>query len=406
MGMINENFSKLPGRYLFTETAERAKKWTEQHPGERLIRLGVGDTTLPISSAAAEAMSLAALELATVNGYRGYGPEEGYEFLRQVIERKDYRERGIDIDATEIFISDGAKSDCGGIMNLFSKTCSVALCDPVYPAYADALAILGRAGEYDVETGYWTELTYLPCNEGNGFVPEPPKSKVDVVYLCFPNNPTGAIATREQLVRWVNWANETGAVIVFDGAYEAYIADEDVPHSIFEIEGAKTCAIEIRSLSKTAGFTGVRCAYTVIPHSLKRDGVCLNLLWRRRQAARFNGVSYVVQRGAEAIYRQPGEMQTKACIEYYRKNARVMRNGLLEAGLTVYGGENAPYIWVKTPKGVDSWTFFEMLLEKCGVLTTPGIGFGACGEGFLRLTAFGKFEEITCAICRIKDIMA
>lgn len=405
MKIINENFSKLPGRYLFTETAVKAEKWKERHPGERLYRLGVGDTTLPLPAAAAEAMAAAAIELTTEERYRGYGPEEGYAFLRRAISQKDYRDRGIDIDESEIFVSDGAKSDCGGILDIFNKNCSVALCDPVYPAYADALMILGYASGYRMETGGRSGLTYLPCNEENGFVPEPPECKVDVVYLCYPNNPTGATATREQLMRWVNWANESGAVIVFDGAYEAYITDENIPHSIFEIKDAKTCAVEIRSLSKTAGFTGVRCAYTVIPHALIRDGVSLNSLWHRRQAARFNGVSYVVQRGAEAVYRQPGEKQVRSCIEYYLRNASIIRNGLLQSGLTVYGGENAPYVWVKTPSGIDSWTLFDVLLERCGIVTTPGVGFGACGEGFLRLTAFGKFEDITYAVNRIKEII-
>lgn len=405
MARVNENFQKLPGSYLFTETARRAAEWQRENPEGHLIRLGVGDVTRPIPSAVAEAMANAAAEMATVEGFHGYGPEQGYEFLRCAIAEHDYRARGADISPDEIFISDGAKSDCGGILDLFGRDNVIALCDPVYPAYADSAAIAGRAGEYDHEKGCWTGLEYLPCTEENGFVPEPPVGKADLVYLCFPNNPTGAAATRQQLARWVDWANDVGAVILYDGAYEAFITTPGLPHSIYEIKGAETCAIEFRSFSKSAGFTGVRCAYTVIPKTLKRDGASLHSLWSRRQAARFNGVAYVVQRGAEALYTERGHAQAAANIVYYQHNGQTIRRGLTEAGLSVFGGVDSPYVWVKVPGGMDSWSFFDLLLRECAVVTTPGAGFGPHGEGYLRLTAFGDFRETAEAVARIKHLM-
>lgn len=405
MARVNENFQKLPGSYLFTETARRAAEWQRENPEGHLIRLGVGDVTRPIPSAVAEAMANAAAEMATVEGFHGYGPEQGYEFLRCAIAEHDYRARGADISPDEIFISDGAKSDCGGILDLFGRDNVIALCDPVYPAYADSAAIAGRAGEYDHEKGCWTGLEYLPCTEENGFVPEPPVGRADLVYLCFPNNPTGAAATRQQLARWVDWANDVGAVILCDGAYEAFITTPGLPHSIYEIKGAETCAIEFRSFSKSAGFTGVRCAYTVIPKALKRVGASLHSLWSRRQAARFNGVAYVVQRGAEALYTERGHAQASANIVYYQHNGQTIRRGLTEAGLSVFGGVDSPYVWVKVPGGMDSWSFFDLLLRECAVVTTPGAGFGPHGEGYLRLTAFGDFKETAEAVARIKHLM-
>ncbi|MGN0986068.1 MAG: LL-diaminopimelate aminotransferase [Candidatus Enterenecus sp.] len=406
MARINENFLKLPGSYLFTETARRAAEFAAAHPERRLIRLGVGDVTLPLPGAAAEAMARASAEMGTAAGFHGYGPEQGYLFLRQTIAQWDYRARGVDVSPEEIFVSDGAKSDCGGILDLFGGDNVVALCDPVYPAYADAAAIAGRAGEYDRESGRWTGLRYLPCTEENGFVPTPPEGRADLVYLCFPNNPTGAMATREQLGRWVDWANGRGAVLLFDGAYEAFITGPELPHSIFEIPGAETCAIEFRSFSKTAGFTGTRCAYTVIPSALRRGGASLRDLWARRQAARFNGVPYVVQRGAEALYSSEGRRQTARALDHYRANARILLDGLAGAGLTAFGGIDAPYVWVRTPEGLSSWDFFDLLLEKCALVTTPGAGFGPCGEGYLRLTAFGGREDTEEAVARIRTMPA
>ena len=405
MAVINRNFSRMPEKYLFTETAYKAERWIRENPGRRLLRLGVGDASLPIPKAVAKAMAGAAAELAEERGFRGYGPEQGYDFLRNAIVQGDYLAHGISIDPDEVFVSDGAKTDCGGILDLFDAECTVALCDPVYPAYVDALAISGRAGNCDSDTGKWNKLVYLPCLEENGFFPALPEERVDVVYLCFPNNPTGAAATKTQLSVWVNWANDTGAVILFDGAYHAFISGTTVPHSIYEVDGAEECAIELRSFSKTAGFTGVRCSYTVIPEALVRNGVSLNALWRRRQAARFNGVSYVVQRGAEALYTEEGISEIKACIEKYRSNANILLEGAKAAGLTAYGGVHAPYIWLKTPDGVDSWSFFECLLKRGGILTTPGVGFGSCGQGYIRLSAFCKNEDACIAAARLKELI-
>lgn len=403
MNQINVNFLKLPGSYLFTETARRIAAWEERNPGARLVRLGIGDATLPIPGAAAEAMADAAMGMATQDGFRGYGPEQGYGFLRQAVSEHEYKARGVDIEADEVFVSDGAKSDCGGILELFGPDVRIGLCDPVYPAYADAAAITGRAGEYDTALGRWSDLCYLPCTEENGFVPEPPGNRADLVYLCFPNNPTGAAATREQLAQWVNWANASGAVLLYDGAYEAYITDHTLPHSIFEIKGAKTCAVEFRSFSKTAGFTGVRCGYTVIPKALRRDGASLHALWKRRQAARFNGVSYIVQRGAAAIYTEAGQKQVAECIAQYQKNAGILRDGLLDAGFSVFGGVNAPYIWVKIPGNIVSWDYFDWLLQTCAIAATPGGGFGPHGEGYIRLTAFCSKHDAEEAVRRIQN---
>lgn len=401
---INENFKKLPGNYLFSEVACRVEEFSAEHPWEKLIRLGIGDVTRPLPGVVVKAMGDAAAEMGTAEGFRGYGPEQGYAFLRQAVAQGDYASRGVDISPQEIFISDGAKSDCGSIGDLFGPGNVVAVCDPVYPAYVDGAAMAGRTGEYDRERDRWTELLYLPCLEENGFLPELPERRADLIWLCFPNNPTGAAAPREYLKRWVDYANENDSVILFDGAYEAFITGQDIPHSIYEIDGAKACAIEFRSFSKTAGFTGVRCGYTVVPKALKRNGVSLWELWRRRQAARFNGVSYVVQRGAQAVYTEEGQRQIQENLAYYRGNASVLREGLCRAGLTVYGGTDAPYLWVKTPEGMGSWAFFDLLLRRAGVVTTPGAGFGPEGEGYVRFTAFGDRKKTEEGAKRIRTL--
>ena len=365
-------------------------RFSGEHPEAELIRLGIGDVTRPLVPAVVEAMERAAAEMGTPEGFHGYGPEQGYDFLRQAIARHDYQARGVAVEAEEIFVSDGAKSDCGNMGDIFSLDNVVAVCDPVYPVYVDSNAMAGRAGEYDPASGKWSRLVYLPCVKENGFVPAIPEGRADMVYLCFPNNPTGAMATRAQLKAWVDWANANGSVLLYDSAYEAFISQPELPHSIFEIEGARTCAIEFRSFSKTAGFTGTRCAYTVVPKELVRDGVSLNSLWNRRQTTKFNGVPYVVQRGAQAVYTPAGQEQVRQTIAYYQRNAQVIREGLARAGLEVYGGVNAPYIWVATPQGMGSWDFFDLLLRQAHVVTTPGAGFGPNGEGYIRVTAFGR----------------
>ena len=405
MVTINENYQKLPGSYLFSEIARRVAAYSEAHPEKRLIRLGIGDVTRPLAPAVTAAMHQAVDEMATAEGFHGYGPEQGYPFLREVIAREDYQARGADIAPDEIFVSDGAKSDCGNIGDIFGTDNVVAVCDPVYPVYVDTNAMAGRAGDYDEAAGRWNKLVYMPCVAENGFSPAIPDQPVDLIYLCFPNNPTGAVATREQLKAWVDYANRTGAVILYDSAYEAFITDPAIPHSIFEIEGARTCAIEFRSFSKTAGFTGTRCAYTVIPKELVRGGASLNAMWNRRQCTKFNGAPYVVQRGAAAVYTPEGRAQVQETIAYYLNNARVIREGLAGAGLTVCGGENSPYIWARTPDGMGSWAFFDQLLQRANVVTTPGAGFGPSGEGYIRLTAFGGAEDTIEAVERIRGIL-
>ena len=405
MVTINENYQKLPGSYLFSEIARRVAAYSEANPAKRLIRLGIGDVTRPLVPAVTQAMHQAVDEMATVTGFHGYGPEQGYAFLREAIAKEDYQARGADIAPDEIFVSDGAKSDCGNIGDIFGVDNVVAVCDPVYPVYVDTNAMTGRAGHYDGDKGRWDRLVYMPCVAENGFSPDIPSQPVDLIYLCFPNNPTGAVATRAQLQAWVDHANATGAVILFDSAYEAFITDPAIPHSIFEIPGAKTCAIEFRSFSKTAGFTGTRCAYTVIPKDLVRGGVSLNGMWLRRQCTKFNGAPYVVQRGAAAVYTPEGRAQVRETIGYYLNNARVIREGLAGAGLTVCGGENSPYVWARTPDGLDSWAFFDRLLQQANVVTTPGAGFGPSGEGYIRLTAFGGVEDTVEAVERIKAIL-
>ena len=361
--------------------------------------------TRPLAPAVTAAMHAAVDEMATAAGFHGYGPEQGYDFLRQAIVEHDYAARGISITSEEIFVSDGAKSDCGNIGDIFGVDNIVAVCDPVYPVYVDTNAMAGRAGSYQEELGKWDRLVYMPCVESNGFSPEPPKEKADIIYLCLPNNPTGAVASREQLKAWVDYANKNGSVILYDSAYEAFITEEEIPHTIFEIEGARTCAIEFRSYSKTAGFTGNRCAYTVVPMELERQGVKLNSLWNRRQCTKFNGVPYVIQRGAAAIYTPEGREQTRAAIAYYQNNAKVIREGLSAAGLECFGGVNAPYIWLKTPDGMGSWDFFDLVLDRANVATTPGAGFGPSGEGYIRLTAFGDADATQEAVDRIRAML-
>lgn len=403
MAKVNENYLKLPGSYLFSTIAKKEKAYREKNPNNNIIKMGIGDVTRPLAPAVIESMHKAVDEMGTFEGFRGYGPEQGYDFLRQLIVDNDYKARGMDIEPDEIFVSDGAKSDCGNITDIFSVDNTVAVCDPVYPVYVDTNAMSGRAGDF--ADGKWTKLIYMPCIEENGFLPQIPDKKADLIYLCFPNNPTGMAATREQLKPWVEYALKNNSVILFDSAYEAFITDENIPHSIYEIEGAKKCAIEFRSFSKTAGFTGTRCAYTVVPKELILEGTPLNSLWNRRQCTKFNGVPYVIQRAAAAVYSEEGKKETKATIEYYLENAKIIREGLKEAGLTVYGGVNAPYIWAKTPNGVKSWDFFDTLLEKAEVVTTPGEGFGPSGEGYIRLTAFGDREKTIEAIERIKKLL-
>ena len=405
MVKINENYLKLPGSYLFSEVARRISAYTAAHPGAQIIKLSIGDVTRPLAPAVIEAMHKAVDEMGTAEGFRGYGPEQGDPVLREAIAQYDYAARGMDVTPEEIFVSDGAKSDCGNIGDIFGVDNVVAVCDPVYPVYVDTNAMAGRAGDYQEELGRWNRLVYMPCVESNGFSPELPKEQADLIYLCFPNNPTGATATREQLKAWVDYANAHGSVILYDSAYEAFITREDVPHSIFEIEGARTCAIEFRSFSKTAGFTGNRCAYTVVPMELERGGVKLNTMWNRRQTTKFNGVPYVVQRGAAAIYTPEGRAQIMQSIAYYQNNAKVIREGLTAAGLECFGGVDAPYIWLKTPGGMGSWEFFDLLLDRANVATTPGAGFGPSGEGYIRLTAFGDAEATRQAVERVKSVL-
>lgn len=400
---INENFAKLPGSYLFAEIARRTAAYSAENPSADLIKLGIGDVTKPLTPAVVAALHAASAEMGSAEGFHGYGPYEGYDFLREAIVRHDYAPYGAPIGKEDIFISDGAKSDCGNIGDLFSPGTVVAVCDPVYPVYVDANAMAGLAGDWDGKR--WTNIVYLPCNEQNAFMPELPVRTPDVIYLCFPNNPTGAVATKAQLKIWVDYARRTGALILYDAAYRAYITEPDIPRSIYEVEGATECAIEFCSFSKTAGFTGTRCGYTTIPKALECDGQKLNDVWLRRQSTKFNGTAYIIQRAAEAVYTEQGEREYRALIAYYMNNARVIREGLQAAGLTVYGGVNSPYVWARTPDGMPSWDFFDKLLREANVVTTPGAGFGPEGEGFIRLTGFGDAERTKCAVSRVQAIL-
>ncbi len=405
MTKINQNYQKLPGSYLFSEIARRVAAQSAAHPEQKLIRLGIGDVTQPLAPAVISAMHSAVDEMAAAATFHGYGPEQGYDFLRSLIAAHDYQARGVQVELDEIFVSDGAKSDCGNIGDIFSQDNVVAVCDPVYPVYVDTNAMAGRAGDFDPATGRWNKIVYMSCTAENDFTPALPEVAPDLIYLCYPNNPTGVTASRAQLKRWVDYALEHESVILFDAAYEAFITEPDVPHSIFEIEGAKRCAIEFRSFSKTAGFTGTRCAYTVVPKELMVEGVSLNAMWNRRQTTKFNGVPYVIQRAAAAVYTDEGQKQIRQTIAFYLNNAKVIREGLQQAGLTVYGGVNAPYIWCKTPDQLGSWEFFDQLLKQAGVVTTPGAGFGPSGEGYIRLTAFGGAEATQEAVARIVALL-
>lgn len=396
MVQINEQFLKLPGSYLFSEIARRVADFG----GEDIIRMGIGDVTRPLAPEVIGALHEGVEELARAESFKGYGPEQGYAFLRELVVRHDYASRGVSLSPDEIFISDGAKSDTGNIGDIFAQNNRVAVCDPVYPVYVDVNVMAGRAGDYGPGQK-WTKLAYMPCVPENGFVPDFPEGGADLIYLCYPNNPTGAAITGEQLRKWVDYANEKGAVILYDAAYEAFIT-EDLPHSIFEIDGAKTCAIEFRSFSKTAGFTGVRCGYTVVPRELKRGGASLNDLWNRRQCTKFNGASYLAQKAAAAVYTREGQKQVKAAVRGYLDNAKIISDGLQAAGFSASGGVNAPYIWLRVPAGMTSWDFFDDLLQKCRVVGTPGSGFGPSGEGFFRLTAFGAREDTLAAMERIR----
>ncbi len=396
---INENFLKLQSSYLFSTMGKKVRAYSAAHPEADIISLGIGDTTRPLPPAVIKAMHSAADEMADAATYRGYPPEYGQAFLVDAINKYDFAARGVKLDNDEIFVSDGAKSDTGNIGDIFSRDNIVAVCDPIYPVYVDTNIMFGRSGEL-LESGRWSNFVYLDCTAENNFLPELPKKHADIIYLCFPNNPTGMAITKPELQKWVDWANEHGSVILFDAAYEAYIT-EDLPHSIFELEGAKNCAIEFRSFSKTAGFTGVRCAYTVIPKQLCVNGISLNSLWARRQATKFNGVSYITQRAAEAVYSDEGRTQVREIIEYYLNNAKTIRTGLQAAGLETWGGVNSPYIWLKTPQGMTSWELFDLLLDKVNVVGTPGSGFGPAGEGYFRLTAFGSAERTKQAVERV-----
>ena len=405
MFKINENYLKLPGSYLFSTVGRKEREYKSAHPDKKVIKLSIGDVTQPIAPTIIKAMHAAVDEMGNAATFHGYAPDLGYEFLRKAIADGDYKTRGVDIAIDEIFVSDGAKCDSSNIQEILGLDNRIAVGDPVYPVYVDSNVMAGRAGDYNSTTGTWSNVIYMPCKEENGFMPQLPEEKVDIIYLCFPNNPIGVAATREQLKPWVEYAKKNDAVILYDSAYEAFITDPDVPHSIYEIEGAKEVAIEFRSFSKTAGFTGTRCAYTVVPHELKVDGVELNGLWNRRQCTKFNGVPYVIQRAAEAVYTDEGYKQTREAVAYYLENAKIIRESLTEAGFTVYGGVNAPYIWAKTPNGMKSWDFFDKLLEETGVVTTPGSGFGPSGEGYVRFTAFSTKENTIKAMEKIKAIL-
>lgn len=407
MARINENYRKLAAGYLFPEIGRRVTAFAAAHPDAKIIRLGIGDVTLPLVPAVVDAMRRAVDEMGTADGFRGYPPGEGYEFLLDAIREDDYASRGVAIDRDAIFVSDGSKQDSGNIQEIFGHDVRIAVADPVYPVYVDTNVMAGRTGAID-ERGYYGGILYLPANEANGFVPDPPGEPADVAYLCFPNNPTGAVATREQLVRWVAWARDCGAVLIYDAAYDAYIQDPAIPRSIYEIPGAEQCAIEMRSYSKRAGFTGVRCAYTVIPKSVtgttaSGERVPLHSLWARRQATKFNGVPYVIQRGAAAVHSPDGKKQTGEQVAYYMENARRLREGLGAAGFTVFGGVHAPYIWMRVPAGATSWGFFDDLLAKAHVVGTPGAGFGPAGEGYLRLSAFNSRANVDEALARIRS---
>ena len=405
MFQVNENYLKLPGSYLFSTIGKKVSAYAAAHPEETVIRLGIGDVTQPLPSVVIEALHKAVDEMGNASTFHGYAPDLGYEFLRKAVAEKDFQARGCQITPDEIFVSDGAKSDSANIQEIFAADSRIAVCDPVYPVYVDSNVMAGRTGTYDAAAETWSDVIYMPCTAENGFVPELPKERPDLIYLCFPNNPTGETLTKAQLQEWVDYANREGCVIIFDAAYEAYISQEDIPHSIYECEGAQTCAIELRSFSKNAGFTGLRLAYMVVPKALKdQNGTSLNALWARRHGTKYNGAPYIVQRAGEAVYTPEGQAQVREMVGKYMKNASYILNGLKEAGYEVYGGVNSPYVWLRTPDQMTSWEFFDYLLENAHVVGTPGSGFGPSGEHYFRLTAFGTWENTVKAVDRIKAL--
>ena len=404
MFKLNENYLKLPGSYLFSTIAKKVAAFQESHPDREIIRLGIGDVTQPIAPAIIDALHKAVDEMGHAETFHGYAPDLGYGFLRETIVEKDYKAWGCEVYPDEIFISEGAKSDCGNIEEIFDDSCRIAVCDPVYPVYVDSNVMAGRTGDYDEATGKWSRVIYMPCTAENNFVPELPEETPDLIYLCFPNNPTGTTLTRDQLQVWVDYANRVGAVILYDAAYEAYITEDDVPHSIYELPGARTCAIEFRSFSKKAGFTGLRLGFTVVPKDLMCGDVQVRSLWARRHGTKFNGAPYIVQKAGEAVYSDEGNRQVMEQVGYYMRNAHVIYDGLKKAGYQVFGGVNSPYIWLKVPEGMTSWEFFDYLLDKAGVVGTPGSGFGPSGEGYFRLTAFGTYENTVKAVEAIAAI--
>ena len=404
MFKINDNYLKLPGSYLFSTIAKKVQAFQAANPDKEIIRLGIGDVTLPLAPVVIDTLHGAVDEMSKAETFHGYAPDLGYDFLRNAIVDFDYKRRGADISADEIFVSDGAKSDSGNIGDIFSVDNIIAVCDPVFPVYVDTNAMAGRTGDYLPDQQKWSNVIYMPCTAETNFAPELPKETPDIIYLCFPNNPTGATITKDELQKWVDYANKVGAVIIYDAAYEAYISEENVPHTIFECEGARTCAIELRSFSKNAGFTGTRLGFTVIPKDLKSGDVTLHSLWARRHGTKFNGAPYIIQKAGAAVYTEEGQKQTGEQIAYYMNNAKPILEGLKSAGYTVSGGVNAPYIWLKTPDNMTSWEFFDFLLEKANVVGTPGSGFGPSGEGYFRLTAFGSYENTVKALERIKAI--
>lgn len=404
MVKANDNYLKLPGSYLFSTIGKKVREYSAANPDAKIIRLGIGDVTQPLAPAIIDALHGAVDEMAARETFKGYAPDLGYEFLRNAIADNDYKARGCDITADEIFVSDGAKCDCSNIQEIFSLDNKIAVCDPVYPVYVDSNVMAGRTGTYDAKTETWSDVIYMPCTAENNFAPELPKETPDLIYLCFPNNPTGSTITKAQLQEWVDYANKVGAIILYDAAYEAYISEADVPHSIYECEGARTCAIELRSFSKNAGFTGVRLGFTVIPKELKAGDVNLHALWARRHGTKYNGAPYIIQKAGEAVYSEAGKAQLKQQVAYYMNNAKYIYDGLKSAGFTVSGGVNAPYIWLKAPNNMTSWDFFDYLLTNVNVVGTPGSGFGPSGEHYFRLTAFGTYENTVEAVDRIKKI--
>ncbi|RZT02873.1 LL-diaminopimelate aminotransferase [Cuneatibacter caecimuris] len=400
MFRLNENYLKLPGSYLFSTIGKKVAAYIAENPEKKVIRLGIGDVTQPLAPAVIRALHTVVDEMANPETFHGYAPDLGYEFLRNAISG-EYKRFGVDVPADEVFVSDGAKSDCANIQEIFSADSSIAVCDPVYPVYVDSNVMAGRTGEYDAVTGRWSNVVYMPCTMENDFVPELPEEAPDLIYLCYPNNPTGSTLTRDQLQVWVDYANKNGSVILYDAAYEAYITEENVPHTIFECQGARTCAIEFKSFSKNAGFTGVRLGYTVIPKELKCGDVAVHSLWARRHGTKYNGAPYIIQRAGEAVLSEEGRAQTREQVAYYMRNARMIYDGLKKAGYSVAGGVNAPYVWMKTPENMDSWEFFDFLLKEGNVVGTPGSGFGPSGEGYFRLTGFGTYENTVEAVKRI-----